>query len=80
MENVIYRIELNSDAQLEFYVCDTNELNPVRDIKEIGIVLLEGNNQLDGQLNENELDSLIDYLNDCKHYIAKFNEKSNPNK
>ena len=78
MENQIYRIEMSSKYKLEFYVCETNELNPYRVIKEMGVILYDKNDQIDGELNTQQLDSLINYLTDCKHYIEQFNSESKP--
>lgn len=81
MENTIYRINLeenkNKKIDLEFYICDTNELNPYRKIKELGIIILDNKKlQLDASLSEIELDSLIEYLIDCKKHIINFNKES----
>jgi hypothetical protein len=78
MDNQIYRISLTDGAVVEFYVCGTNELEPYRAIKELGIVVLKGDTQLDGELNLSELDSLIKYLEDCRDHIKDFNAKSLP--
>jgi len=82
MKNHIYRIGLggnNFKPDLEFYVCETNEINPSRDILEMGIVVIGKDMQLDGDLDESELDSLIDYLQDCQRYIKQFNKNSKTN-
>lgn len=78
MENIIYRIHASPDAKIEFYVCGTNELEPFRDTKELGIVALEGVTQIDGGLDVNGIDSLIQYLTDVREYIAEYNEGSKP--
>ena len=77
-----YEIEMlgrDEDTKLEFFICDTNELDPYREIKEIGIVI-HGNKfgQLDGQLDVDQLKDLINYLNRCKRRIIKFNSESKP--
>jgi|SRR5690606_21168742 len=76
MENQVYRIRMSDEYKLELYVCDTNELNPHRDIKEIGVVVYKDGEQIDGDIDEMELDSLIKYLTKCKEYISKFNANS----
>ena len=76
MENQIYRIELTDESKIEFYVCSTNEINPHRKIKEIGVCVLGKVIQLDGELEISELDSLISYLKDCRKYIKEYNENS----
>ena len=69
MENQIYKIEMSNNSKLEFYVSNTNEINPLRDIKEMGVIVFNENNQIDGGIDENELNSLIKYLINCKEYI-----------
>jgi hypothetical protein len=77
------------DMILEFYVCTTNELNPYRDIKELGIVVYESNDekrksdefrQLDNynDLGVEEIEKLIKYLHKVKKHIKSFNENSKP--
>lgn len=78
MENQIYRIEMSDKCKLELYVCDTNELNPFRYIKEIGVVVFKNGEQIDGEINEMGLDSLIKFLTDCKKHISEFNANSKP--
>ena len=78
MENQIYRLQLTDKSKLEFYVCSTNEINPYRNIKELGVCVLGKVIQLDGDLDLIELDSLISYLKDCRDYIKEYNENSKP--
>ena len=78
MENLIYRITMESKADLEIFVCSTNELNPYRKIREIGVQLIIEEKQLDASLDINELNSLIKYLSQCRDYIFDFNNKSVP--
>lgn len=78
MENQIYRIRMSDEHLLEFYVCDTNELKPNRDIKELGVVLYKDGIQIDGGLNETELGSLIKFLEDCERHVVSFNKTSIP--
>ena len=80
MENQIYRLNLERGADLELYVVGSNELNPFRSIREMAIQIITGEKQLDTSINENELESLIKYLTDCKDYIKKYNEESIPEK
>ena len=80
MENQIYRMRMESEVDLEFYICGTNELNPYRQIKEIGVQVIFKENQLDACLDVKELDSFIDYLTKCRDYIVDFNSKSIPEK
>ena len=76
MENQIYRLELTDGFNLECYVCSTNEINPLRETKELGVVVFKNDTQIDGIIVGSELDSLIKYLTDCKKFINEFNEKS----
>lgn len=78
MENNIYRVSLTDSHELEFYICGTNELDPYRETREVGIYVLKGEMQLDAGLNASQLDSLIKYLEDAKSYITKFNRESKP--
>ena len=78
MENQIYRVNMESKVDLEFYVCGTNELNPYRETREIGIQLIIEEKQLDAGLDVNELNSFIDYLTKCRDYIVDYNSKSIP--
>jgi hypothetical protein len=81
MDNQYFRVKMygaKEETNVEFYVCDTNELEPMRDIKEIGLVMVLDKDQFDGALNEKQLDSLIKYLTDCRQYINEFNANSKP--
>lgn len=78
MENQIYRINMESNVDLEIYVCGTNELKPYKETREIAFQLIIKDKQLDAGLEINELNSLIKYLTDCRDYIVDFNEKSVP--
>lgn len=72
MENNIYRIPMSDKKTLEFFVCNTNTVEPYKKTKELGIVLFGDNLQIYGQLDKDEIDSLIKYLTDCKKYIEDF--------
>lgn len=78
MENTIFRKRGSGDSEIEFYTISTNELNPYRDIKELGIVILIGKTQFDFDLNEMEIDELIEYLKRVKAYVSEFNSNSKP--
>lgn len=82
MKNHIYRIELSkSDGaypDIELSVVETNEVNPIRNILCLEINMIDKKCQFDGSLDEEELDSLIDYLQDCRRYISDFNKRSKP--
>jgi len=78
MENQIYRIAMSSEKKIELFICDTNELEPYKKIKEIGIVVLGVGTQFDGSLSSDGIESLIKYLEDCKEYIDEYNNKPTP--
>ena len=75
------------NLQMEIYICDTNELNPHRYIKELGIVVIGKEKQSSDDFvqidNGNdfgieEIERLIKFLNKAKRKIKKFNENSKP--
>ena len=65
MENVIYRVQLNGSNKLEL-----SHYNDIDD-QHVGICIYSEMIQLDGSLNENELDSLMDFLLGIKRSINK---------
>lgn len=79
MENQIYRLKLSKKKTLEFFIADTNEIEPFKRTKELGIVVIGSNTQLDDELDVKELDSLISFLRDCKSYISEYNEEQSIN-
>lgn len=71
-----YRIGLAGGHTLEFYISDSNEVNPHKDIKEVGInIFTPDGGQIDGSLDSVELDLLIKYLKLCKEHASDFLEK-----
>ncbi len=81
---------VNGEMTLEFYVCETNELFPERDIKELGLVMYESEPEArksegwrqfnnDNDFGIEEIESLIKYLQKVKKHIKSFNENSKPN-
>ena len=75
-----------NDMILEFYVCKTNEINPHRETRELGVVLYEKDNEIresnkfrqldnDDEFGVEEIESLIKYLNKVKRHIKDFNAK-----
>lgn len=77
MENTIYRVDMTEGNTLEFYICGTNEVNPYRKIKEIGVTVFNKEGmQLDASLEPEELESLLEYLRNCQRHIDNFNRKS----
>ena len=77
METQIYRIRMQSSDNskfnyLEISVCTVCQ-SEKQDKKEISVCLSTENNQLDGCLDESELDSLMKFLSRCQTYINSFN-------
>ena len=77
------------DMILEFYVCKTNDINPYRDIRELGVVVYEKDKTLResdefrqvDNLNEfgvEEIEKLIKFLHKVKKHIKTFNDNSKP--
>lgn len=75
MENQIYRLDATDNHTVEFYVCATNETEPYRSIREMALTVTKKNIQIDASLNDDELESLIQYLKDCQQYIKEYNKK-----
>jgi len=76
MENQIYRLKDGNGYDLEFWIVPTNDLDPYKEIRELGISVTNKGFQLDFDANENELKSLIKYLEESLEYIEYFNKKS----
>lgn len=77
MENQIYRIKMQSSDRSEFNYFEISVCTVCQsekpDKKEISVCLSTENNQLDGCIDESELDSLINFLSRCQTYINSFN-------
>lgn len=93
IEDQIFQVPMvaneGSDMILEFFVCKTNEIKPYRDIRELGIVVYEKDKnaresddyrQLDNieELDIEQIEELIKYLQKVKKHVKKFNENSTP--
>ena len=82
MENQIYRLwdcrDTSKASTLEFFIATTNEIHPYRKVKEMGIVLLNKDLQIDFSLDEKETKSLIEYLKKSLAYIKKYNVDREP--
>jgi hypothetical protein len=78
-----------NDMLLEFFVCKTNDIDPYREVRELGIVIYEKDEekrisneyrQMDN-MNEfgvDEIEKLIKYLQKVKKHIKTFNDNSKP--
>ena len=82
MKNHIYRIRMSgSDGKtyfLELSIFETNDTQTGIEILEIGAQMTIGDVQLDGSLDESELDSLYNYVSECMRYISAFNKNIKP--
>ena len=78
MKNKILRLQGSKNSEMEFFCIDTNEVNPHRDIREGGIVVLQKDLQLDFDLDEEELTELIGFLTEMRDHVSKFNSESKP--
>jgi hypothetical protein len=78
-----------NDMLLEFFVCKTNDIDPYREVRELGIAIYEKDEekrisnefrQLDNsnEIGIEEIESLIKYLHKVKKHIKTFNENSKP--
>lgn len=75
------------EMTLELFVVKTNELNPTRDILELGFVMYDKNDELRksndytqfdncNDFGVEEIEKLIKYLNKIKKHIKKYNDNS----
>jgi len=85
MKNTIFQLHDTDSAlaedphKIEFYCGQTNEIEPYRPIMELGIVITGKEAlQIDFSADEETLTELIDYLENLKTYIYKFNRDSKP--
>lgn len=79
MKNQVYRLSNGSGIHLDIWIVDTNEINPVKDIKEIAITIYDNKDlQIDFDLDEDDIKSLMNYLENSLEYIEKFNKESKP--
>ena len=92
IEKEVFRVPMvykdSHTMVIEFYICETNETYPHRDIKELGIVVYEGDDtkwksklndpiQLDNgnDFDVEQIGKLIKYLQKAKKHIKTFNER-----
>jgi hypothetical protein len=93
IEDQVFKIQMSGNSKrsltLEFYVCNSNELNPYRETKELGVILYDTDEALrksneyiqynnDDEIGINEVDELVKYLQKAKKHIKQFNDKSQP--
>ncbi len=85
MVSNIYRIHDTDSATaetrntIEFYCAQTNECNPYRKIRELGVVIYDNKGlQIDFCFQPDELEYLIKYLNDLNDHVKEFNLNSKP--
>jgi len=89
MKNTIYQLHDTDSVlepnphKIEFYCCQTNEIEPLRDVMELGIVITGKDStgehlQIDFSADEEELEELMEYLRNLQRYISKFNKESKP--
>jgi len=79
MENQNYKANDGTGLEIEFFCCQTNDLNPTRETRELGIVVFDNDKvQIDFSFDDKEFDSLIDYLTRLQAYCKKFNKESKP--
>ena len=91
LEEQVFKIPMGGnrlgEMTLEFYICETNELFPERNIKELGLVMYEsdpeariseGWRQFDNEndFSVEEIEKLIKYLQKVKKHIKTFNNNS----
>jgi hypothetical protein len=76
MENQIYKMGMTDGFVFEAWVCDTNEVLPYKAIKQVSITVHKKDGpQIDADFTEQELDSFIKYLSDCRTHINAFNNR-----
>lgn len=75
MEKIIYRTG-SPDGEIEIFVGKTTYLSPDRDARELFIQFITDGSRYDFELEEQEIQELISYLEDCKRYIKDFNKQS----
>ena len=93
VEDQVFQVPMTfnrgDDMVLEFYVCRTNELNPHREIRELGVIMYESTEekrklddykQMDNmnEIGVDEIEKLIKYLQKVKKHVKHFNENSKP--
>jgi len=79
MENQTYKTTDNTGLEIEFYCCQTNDVEPYKETRELCIVVFDGDKvQIDFDFDEKSFDSLIDYLTRLQKYCKEFNKNSIP--
>lgn len=62
------------DSRLSFWCASTNDGD--KPLKECAITVLQADNQFDFDLNTEELEELIDYLDEMKDFIKEYNARN----
>lgn len=78
MKNKILRLHC-ADADkvtMEMFCAETNEIEPYRETKELGIIVLKDDEQFNFDLDEEDLDEMISYLTEMRDHIKEFNKQS----
>lgn len=74
MQKQIYRLnEVGGSGVLEIEVVGTNDVEPYCITRTVACTFLKGDDQIDFDIDEQDLASLINYLSNVKEYIDGFN-------
>lgn len=72
MINKEIRISGTENSRLSFWCASTNDGD--KQLKECAITITQSDNQFDFDLNLEELEELIDYLDEMKDFIKEYNK------
>ena len=78
MKNEILRLSGTDGYTMEVYCVETNETQPYRETREGGIVLLGGEDDIFFDLDPEDLEGMISYLQRLQKHITEFNNNSKP--
>ena len=62
------------NSRISFWCASTNDGD--KQLKECAITVVQEDNQFDFDLNLEELEELIDYLDEMKDFIKEYNDKN----
>ena len=74
MINKEIRLRGTEDSRLSFWCASTSAGD--KQLKECAITVLQADNQFDFDLNIEELEELIDYLDEMKDFIKEYNARN----